>query len=204
MVIIPKYSNNEIDVPRAPLSDLSLFPIFQTRTDYENFTGKPCPQYNPAKDAKYWFDPDPNSEWDEGYWVIYPYSSDIEVKNGVPVKPRKLVVKKVDVGTVNIPFGVTNEPGTGNIVPFPIRKLTENEALEIGFGGAVTVINKKLVDITEDPSKALKLVISKLDIIYSAVLSLEHRLKTVSTTGYSNPVNTSTLVVGENKEGCCD
>ena len=148
MVIVPKYSKKELDSPQCSLLDIALFPIFQTREDYEKYTGNLCPPYDPNKDMKYWYDPDPNPEYDEGYWVVYPFSSDIEVKEGKIGKIKRVVVKKADVGTVNIGTGRTNEPGTGNVIPVPIRKLTENEELVVGSFSTVFVINKDLYKIT--------------------------------------------------------
>lgn len=45
-----------IERPYEPISVLYLFPVYQTRQDYEARTGKTCPEFDPSRPTKHWED----------------------------------------------------------------------------------------------------------------------------------------------------
>jgi len=157
MIIYPG-NDKPVKKPTAPLYEIALFPVFQTREDYEVFTKKPCPAPDPDRRAKYWFDPQyadvtPDNDDYEAvtYWVPA-----INVLNGLPVLDQNGRVKttlislwKWEAGSVNIPRGVTNEfPSHVSIsrftpVPVPIRELEAEEELLV-VNGVLVVRNKVL------------------------------------------------------------
>jgi hypothetical protein len=157
MVIYPG-KDKPIKKPTASLHEIALFPVFQTREDYETLLRKPCPAPDPDRRAKYWFDPaysDVTPDNDDYEAVTYRVPA-INVLNGLPiadqdgrVKTTLITLWKWEAGSVNIPRGITNEfPSYANItkfapVPVPIRELEPEEELLV-VNGVLVVRNKVL------------------------------------------------------------
>ncbi|MGQ9845874.1 MAG: hypothetical protein ACUVQP_00015 [Bacteroidales bacterium] len=140
MVILPNNST-VIDKEFASLEDLTLFPIFQTRADYLQYFGEEPPPYDPTKDRKHWFDPKAEEKANGNPYVVYDHAILRNNKGKYFIGP---IILPVEVAmSVNIGEGTANEPGTGRSIPFPIRKLHEDEELTEGFGGTPLIVNKK-------------------------------------------------------------
>lgn len=166
MIIHPK-SDVPIAVPEAPLSDIYLFPVYQSREDVYNsglsrsLIEKVLPPCNQNRRAKHWFDPRYVDAEDDGEPVIYDVVQ-FNPNTGMPVldqdgKPKitKLAMEKSAAGRMNIGTGRANEfPLDSTYMrlkpyPVPIRELHPDEELAAaaGFGaiaGNVVVRNKKL------------------------------------------------------------
>ncbi|MDX1982025.1 MAG: hypothetical protein SFV51_17265 [Bryobacteraceae bacterium] len=143
--------------PTYGISNLYLFPLYQTREAYFQATGKEAPPYNPLKPIKSWFDPKAS----ENPRRTIVYNNVIALAdNGQPLaddngKPytEPLLINRDDAGAVNIPvkdFNKPAEPTTGFEVPVPMREMEEGEELYFQFGGAIAVRNKALWDNLEE------------------------------------------------------
>lgn len=139
-------------LPKASygISELYLFPYYQTREQYTKATGKEPPEFNPNKPPKGWFDPAAVADASTRRSVVYENviaSSDsgfaIAGEDGKPAL-EALLLSKADAATVNIPLkNSANEPGAGvPEVPVPLRDLEPEEYLDFGFGGNVIVRNR--------------------------------------------------------------
>ncbi len=155
MIVRPK---ERIEDRYGSVTDLTLFPIYQSREDYREEFGVDAP-WDPSQPKKHWFDPEPEKHAKKrtlpgvGVFWEYPYSLLVD-ENGVqyPELVPLLVPDKL-VRVVNISEGKANEPqlqADGRVgttppfappVPFPLRALRPNERLERGFGGVVRVVN---------------------------------------------------------------
>lgn len=134
--------------PIYGLSNLYLFPVFQTREAYKKATGQEAPPYDPTKRLKSWFDPkaleSPRRK------IIYDnvlaaneHGLPISDANGKPML-EPLVIDREEAAAVNIPYkapGVPDQPYTGPEWPVPLRPLEPNEELFFQFGNVVAVKN---------------------------------------------------------------
>jgi hypothetical protein len=138
--------------PTYGISNLYLFPVYQTREAYRQATGMEPPPYDENKPVKSWFDPRAmeNPRRKIVYETVIAYAA-----NGAPLvgpdgKPvlEPLVIDREFAATVNIaPKAVGLKPDvpyTGEEIPVPIRPLEPNEELYFQFGGTVAVKNKEL------------------------------------------------------------
>lgn len=135
--------------PTYGISNLYLFPVYQTREAYRQATGLEAPPYDPNRPLKSWFDPKAmdNPRRKIIYENVIAYA-----ENGAPLvgpdgKPllEPLVIDKDFAAVVNIPFkapGVPDQPTTGLEIPAPLRAVEETEELFFQFGGTVAVKNK--------------------------------------------------------------
>lgn len=163
--------------PWYGLDSLYLFRQFQTREEYEQATGKPCPPWTTTKPPKSWFDPSAasNSRRNIVYENVVAYAangSPLKGPDGNPVL-ESMVLSRDEAATVNIPPkgpGVSNIPGADvPPVPVPIRALEKNEELYFGMGGGVFVRNldyqgKVEVGFTNDDRALLKAIAGKLGV----------------------------------------
>lgn len=136
------------------IQTLYLFPVYQTREDYRAKVGTEPPPFDPAKPVKCWQDTAAHAN--PRRKIVYDNVLAV-ADNGVPLvdgdgKPyfEPLLIDREDAGTVNIPVkdfsGKQQEqPTVGVEVPVPVRALTPNEELVVGFGGLVTVRNKSFM-----------------------------------------------------------
>ena len=142
--------------PIYGISQLYLFPVFQTREAYRLATGMEAPPYDASKPLKSWFDPRAldNPRRKVIYENVIAYAA-----NGAPLvgpdgKPvlEPLVIDKEIAAAVNIPRkgpGIPEQPVTGQEIPVPMRPLAANEEFFFQFGGSVAVRNTDLVDSLE-------------------------------------------------------
>lgn len=133
------------------LQILYLFPVFQTREAYKGTIGVEPPPFDPAKPVKSWFDPQAHTN--PRRKIVYDNVLAV-AENGMPLndadgKPffEPLLIDRDEAGRVNIPVKnftgeIPEQPTIGSEVPVPLRPLTPNEELVVGFGGLVTVRNK--------------------------------------------------------------
>lgn len=137
--------------PTYGISNLYLFPFFQTREAYFKATGKEAPAYDPTKPVKCWFDP--KAADSTARRIVYDRVLAI-ADNGMPLvgsdgKPflEPMVLDKAVAANVNIaPKGpeLLDQPATGTEIPCPVRALEPGEELYLQFGGTVAVRNKAL------------------------------------------------------------
>jgi hypothetical protein len=153
----------------APLTELQVFDVYQTRQDYEEATGNPCPPPDPKRRRKHWFDPayaGVSQEDDDGQLVFYQAlavnprtRAVVRDFNGKPMLTT-IALSKWEAGQVNIPEGTANEfPLSEPIMMFdqiqtPLRSLTPEEELEFyGPMGVVRVVNTVLRDADKAKSE---------------------------------------------------
>ena len=171
----------------AGIETLYRFPVFQTREEYKQATGKEAPPYNPSLPVKSWFDPDPPKadEYGDVYYLGLALAADgrtpaVQAGSGLPFL-RKFRIKAEHAGVVNIPVkkfdGSVQDPGSFSTlaaldVPFPCRNLLPEEELRFGFGATVQVHLKSTTAVpvesgaTDPEVKALLVAInSKLDVL---------------------------------------
>lgn len=165
--------------PTYGVSNLYLFPVFQTREAYRLAVGVEPPPYNERIPIKSWFDPDAHKITRRK--IIYENVIACNPDNGAPLaddagKPmlEPLVIDVAFAGAVNIPFkapGVPDKPTTGFETPVPLRPLTDNEELFFQFGGTVAVKNKaafaqleQLGKFTDQDRALLQAIAAKLGI----------------------------------------
>ncbi len=137
--------------PTYGISNLYLYPLFQTREAYFQATGKEAPAYDPTKPVKCWFDP--RAADSPQRRIVYERTV-AYADNGMPMvgpdgKPflEPMVLDKAVAATVNIaPKGpeLRDEPVTGVEIPVPVRALEPGEELYLQFGGTVAVRNNLL------------------------------------------------------------
>lgn len=143
------------------LSNLYLFPIYQTREAYHDATGLDAPLYDPSKPIKSWFDPKALNDPKFAQYRKIIYDRVLALaENGTPLvdgdgKPffEALQIDKTIAATVNIPHkapGVPDEPTTGVEIPVPCRELQHDEELFFQFGGTAAVRNKTIHQAIED------------------------------------------------------
>ncbi|MBL8229015.1 MAG: hypothetical protein JNL98_11075 [Bryobacterales bacterium] len=137
--------------PTYGISNLYLFPVYQTREAYRQATGMEPPPYDENKPVKSWFDPRAmeNSRRKIVYENVIAYAANGAALVGPDGKPvlEPLMIDRDFAATVNIApkaAGVPDVPHTGEEIPVPIRALEPNEELYFQFGGSVAVKNKDL------------------------------------------------------------
>ena len=163
--------------PWYGLDSLYVFRIYQTREEYEQATGRPCPPWTPAKPPKLWFDAAAasNPRRNVVYDNVVAYAANGSPAKGPDGKPmiESLVLTRDEASTVNIPPkgpGYSNIPGADvPSVPVPIRALEKNEELFFGFGGGVFVRNldhqgQVEVGFSNDDRALLKAIAGKLGV----------------------------------------
>lgn len=132
------------------LRELYSFPWYATRADYKAATGQDAPPFDTTRQPKYWFDP----EAEKSVKRVVSYDRVIAVDdrgNFLPGNDGKpyteiLLLPKAEAATVNIPMGLTNEPGAGEPpVMCPLRPIEPEEELYFELGG-VLVRNKSITD----------------------------------------------------------
>jgi hypothetical protein len=142
--------------PVYGISNLYLFPVYQTREAYKQATGQDAPPYDPAKRLKAWFDPTAASNPrlkiiydtvlsmdDQGHAIAGP--------DGKPMLEPQVIARD-EAGRVNIPVkgpGIPDQPYTGPEWPVPLRALEPNEELFFQFMGIPAVKNKDLFPTVE-------------------------------------------------------
>ncbi len=168
------------------IGSLYLFPVYQTREQYKQATGKDAPTWNPNAPAKSWLDPNPPAPDEDGdvRYLMLAMAADGRtpaVKDGRPYL-RLTRVNFADAGAVNIPAkdfhnSLIQDPGALSPfaaldVPVPCRELATDERLKFGFGATVQV--EKVSEtpavvggaVTDPEVKQLLLAInSKLDVL---------------------------------------
>ncbi len=137
--------------PTYGISNLYLFPFFQTREAYFAHTGKEAPPYDPNKPVKSWFDP--KAAESSSRRIVYERTV-AYADNGMPLigpdgKPflEPMVLDRAVAANVNIaPKGpdLLDQPSTGLEIAVPCRPLEPGEELYLQFGGTVAVRNKAL------------------------------------------------------------
>lgn len=163
MIIYPSTSV-PIDKPEAPLSDIHLFPVCQTREDAAKLlpASVMLPPPDPTRRLKYWVDPAFVGVEDDGEPVSYLVVH-FDSRTGVPVldangmpRTRTLILSKTEAGRFNVPYNESaNEFPPSSVaaalkpLPVPIRNLHPDEYLAVagGFGavvGQVVVRNRRL------------------------------------------------------------
>ena len=139
------------DQPYYGIDKLYLFPRYQTREQYTELTGAIPPPFDASKPVKKWFDPFPATE-NPGHKRVFPggivvYEQTLKYngyhpaqdENGKPVL-EPIAMTQAEARTLNIPRSDVYEKGAENPErQVPLRQLAENEVLEMGFGGVVTV-----------------------------------------------------------------
>ena len=134
-----------------PLSSLYLFPVYQTRDEYETKTGVAAPPFNPAWPVKSWADPaaansPKRSVVYENVLALADSGKPLVDGEGRPML-EPLMMPRERAAVVNIPVkdftGRIPETATiGFEVPVPCRALVEDEQLTLGFGDLVYVERK--------------------------------------------------------------
>lgn len=134
-----------------PLSSLYLFPVYQTREEFEAKTGAKAPPFNPAWPVKSWADPaaaasSKRSIVYENVLALADSGRPLVDGDGRPML-EPLILPREQAATINIPVkdftGQIPETATiGFEIPVPCRALVEGERLLIGFGGLVYVEQK--------------------------------------------------------------
>lgn len=161
--------------PRYGLHHLHLFPVYQTRADYQAATGEEPPPFDPTRPAQYWFDPEAAKS--SRRVIVYERALAIDERgnpkrdeNGRPYF-EPLALPKAEASTVNIPYKkAANEPSSGlPDVPVPCRELHPDEELEFGFGGIVLVRNKnfdnqEVTGFTVGDRELLRAIARKLNV----------------------------------------
>lgn len=130
-----------------PISDLYIFPSFQTRDDYFKATGEEAPEWDPNRPIKSWFDPAARNTNKRTflYDLVLMYD-----KNGMVLSDAKgtplleqLALLREEAARVNmLPREKMVDYGPGSKVapiPVPMRPLKETEELVFTFGGVVAV-----------------------------------------------------------------
>lgn len=143
-----------INTPQAGISELYLFPIYNTREAYQAATGKEPPPYDPNKPIKSWFDPAAASSPKRNmvYDRVIAYAPNGMPEVGADGKPftEPLILAREWAATVNISpkvfssAGVVDPPTTGQEVPVPLRALEPGEELFLQWGGTAAVKNTLL------------------------------------------------------------
>lgn len=133
------------------ISELFLYPHYDTREKYRAETGMEPPPFDPSRPPKQWFDP--KAAQSTKRTVVYENVLAVDERGhalpGADGRPmlEAMVLRKEEAATVNIPLKlVANEPGTDALpVPVPLRALYEDEELAYDQFAGVVVLNKKLM-----------------------------------------------------------
>lgn len=162
------------------LSELYLFPVFQTREDFARIMGYEPPKYDPSRPVKSWMDaaalnsPIPRVLYERVLCLSEGGSPLADASNSPFFEP--LMLPKQIAATVNLkPKDFTGKftelPETGVEVPVPCRDLLPEERLIFGLGGLVQVRNTKYPldptgnsTFTEDDRAILYQIAAKLGV----------------------------------------
>jgi hypothetical protein len=138
------------DSSMYPISNLYVFPVFQTREEYFKATGEEAPAWDPYKPVKIWFDPAARTT--RSRTVLYDnvllYDKNGQVLSDEKGRPLldQLALLREEAAQVNmLPSERMVDYGPGSKVapiPVPMRALKPNEELVFTFGGVVAVRNK--------------------------------------------------------------
>jgi hypothetical protein len=162
--------------PIYGISNLYLFPVYQTREAYQKATGKEAPLYDASKPVKSWFDPKAaeNPRRKLVYDSVLALADNGQVLADTDGKPllEPLLIDREQAAAVNIPPkgpGILDAPQTGIEIPVPLRPLEAKEELCFQFGGVVAVRNKDLfpkleVAFTAEDRELLRAIARKLGI----------------------------------------
>jgi hypothetical protein len=142
-------------LPKYGLSNLYLFPYYQTRDEFQKATGLEPPAFDPSKPPKYWLDTEivkttkRNVVYDQ-VLAVSEQGSALAGPDGQPAL-EPMVLGRSDAISVNIPNKAgANEPGADqHEVQPPLRDLEEDEELFFDLGGIVAVRNKRFYDQTQ-------------------------------------------------------
>jgi hypothetical protein len=138
-------------LPQYSIDYLRLFPRYPTREEYRLKTGTEAPPFDPNRNLKRWFDPNPESL---SRTITYPRvlarneeGFPVEDANGKPML-EPMTIDKSFAATVNIPpdnYTVTVDTG-GPLYEYecPLRELLPDETLIFGLMNVVVVRNVKL------------------------------------------------------------
>lgn len=137
--------------PTYGITNLYLYPVYQTREAYRQATGREAPPYDDRQPVKSWFDPKAleNPRRKLVYDSVIAYADNgapLVGPDGAPIL-EPLLIEREFAGTVNIPpkgLDVVGIEYNGLEIPVPLRKLEPNEELYFQFGGSVAVKNKDL------------------------------------------------------------
>jgi hypothetical protein len=160
--------------PVYGISNLYLFPVYQTREAYQQATGQEAPAYDPNQPVKSWFDP--HAMESAKRKIIYdnvlalgdtglPYAG----PDGKPALEPLMLEKEV-AARVNIPpkaVGKPDLPEKGFEIQVPLRPLEKNEEMFFQFGNIVAIKNTDLfpsleVGFTAQDRALLKTIAQKL------------------------------------------
>jgi hypothetical protein len=145
--------------PTYGISNLYLFPVYQTREAYREATGVEPPPYDQNRPVKSWFDPKAAASPKRKliYENVIAFAD-----NGVPLvgpagEPvlEPLLIDRDEAATVNIPRkefkeNVAELPQKGIEIPVPLRALEPGEELYFQFGNTVAVKNIDLFSGLEE------------------------------------------------------
>jgi hypothetical protein len=124
------------------VSNLCLFPVYETREEYREATGVEPPPFDSNKPVKLWFDPSAlrSTKRKLVYENVAAYA-----ENGAPLigsdgNPalEPLLIDRQEAGTVNIP-SEREWSNWGIDIPVPMRPLDPGEELYFQYGGIIGV-----------------------------------------------------------------
>ncbi len=132
------------------LFQLFLFPVFQTREEYQKLTGEEAPPWDPNQPVKNWFDPAARTTNKRTmlYDRVLLYDKNgmvIPDASGKPTLDQMALLKEVAAQVNMLPSERLVDYGPGSRmapIPCPLRALKENEELFFTFGGSVAVRDK--------------------------------------------------------------
>jgi hypothetical protein len=132
------------------LFDLFLFPVFQTRDEYKQYTGQEAPPWDPNQPIKNWFDPEARTTRSRTmlYDRVLLYDENgmvIPDAYGKPSIDRLALLREVAAEVNMLPMEKVLDYGPGSRmapIPPPLRELKPEEELFFTFGGAVAVRRK--------------------------------------------------------------
>jgi|GEM_PF-522497 len=107
----------------VPLRHFYAYPVYQSRDDYKQRTGKEAPEWDSKRAPKYWEHAGLTTSrrtvvYDDAL-VVHPESGEpMADENGKPYL-EPLVLPTAEAQTVNIPPNVANVPGA-NVPPVPV------------------------------------------------------------------------------------
>jgi hypothetical protein len=164
-----------LPLPKYGLSNLHLFPYYQTREDFRKATGLEPPAFDPEKPPKYWLDTEivkttkRNVVYDQ-VLVVSEEGTPIAGSDGQPAL-EPLVLTRSEAIAVNIPYkSGANELGADQPeVQPPLRDLEADEELFFDVAGIVAVRNKRFYDqtqvgFTEQDRSLLTAIAKKLNV----------------------------------------
>ena len=164
--------------PTYGLANLYLFPVYQTREEYQQKTGLEAPAFDPAKPVKSWCDPAAATATRrklvyDNVIAMADTGRPLADANGQPML-EPLMIDKDFAAVVNIPVKdftgrIPEQAAIGVEIPVPLRPLEKGEELFFGFGGVVMVRNieafeKIEVGFLHEDRLLLRAIASKLGV----------------------------------------